>query len=71
VCLERVIKNKDEPIVMVRPFTMVPNVIELSYYSNVLLPHFVLDSVVGEFNSTNLLSHCYHLILLGSINQER
>ncbi|PNF43320.1 Glycerol-3-phosphate acyltransferase 1, mitochondrial [Cryptotermes secundus] len=43
---ERVIKSRDESVVMVRPFTMVPNVIELSYYSNVLLSHFVLDSVV-------------------------
>lgn len=48
---ERVIKSRDESVVMVRPFTMVPNVIELSYYSNVLLSHFVLDSVVGECQS--------------------
>jgi len=29
---------------------MVPNVIELSYYSSALLSQFVLDSVVGECN---------------------
>lgn len=46
---ERVVKERDEPFVMVRPFTMVPNVIELSYYSNAVLSHFVLDSVVGEW----------------------
>lgn len=50
VRLERVIRDGDEPVMMVRPFTAVPNVIELSYYSNVLLPHFVLDSVVGEYS---------------------
>lgn len=43
---ERVIKSRGEPVVMVRPFTMLPNVIELSYYSNVLLSHFVLDSII-------------------------
>lgn len=47
---ERVLKNGDEPVVLVRPFTMVPNVIELSYYSSALLSQFVLDSVVGECN---------------------
>lgn len=29
-----------------KPVTMVPNVIELSYYSNSLVPHFALDSIV-------------------------
>jgi hypothetical protein len=48
---ERVLTNEDEPVVMVRPFTMVPNVIELSYYSSALLSRFVLDSVVGECDS--------------------
>ncbi|KDR22088.1 Glycerol-3-phosphate acyltransferase 1, mitochondrial [Zootermopsis nevadensis] len=43
---ERVLKEGGEPVVMIRPFTMVPNVIELSYYSNALLSHFALDSVV-------------------------
>jgi hypothetical protein len=45
---ERVLTNGEEPVVMVRPFTMVPNVVELSYYSSALLSQFVLDSVVGE-----------------------
>lgn len=43
---ERVLTNGEEPVVMVRPFTMVPNVVELSYYSSALLSQFVLDSVV-------------------------
>ncbi|XP_055616863.1 glycerol-3-phosphate acyltransferase 1, mitochondrial isoform X2 [Toxorhynchites rutilus septentrionalis] len=30
----------------VKPITIVPNVIELSYYSNSLAPHFALDSVL-------------------------
>jgi hypothetical protein len=69
VCLERVIRDGDEPVMMVHPFTVVPNVIELSYYSNVLLPHFVLDSVVGEYNFTDLLSYC-HRISLELLHQE-
>jgi len=55
---ERVLKNGDEPVVMVRPFTMVPNVIELSYYSNTLLSQFVLDSVVGEWNCGPVYAQC-------------
>ncbi|XP_055542737.1 glycerol-3-phosphate acyltransferase 1, mitochondrial isoform X2 [Wyeomyia smithii] len=30
----------------IRPITMVPNVIELAYYSNSLIPHFALDSIM-------------------------
>lgn len=30
----------------VKPVTLVPNVIELAYYSNSLIPHFALDSIV-------------------------
>ncbi|PSN51272.1 hypothetical protein C0J52_11784 [Blattella germanica] len=44
---ERVTKPGEEPTIMIRPFVMVPNVIELSYYSNMLLSHYVLDSVVA------------------------
>lgn len=33
--------------VMIRPVTMLPNVIELSYYSNCVLPHFILEAVVA------------------------
>lgn len=29
-----------------KPVTLVPNVIELAYYSNSLVPHFALDSIV-------------------------
>lgn len=29
-----------------KPVVMVPNCIELSYYSNSLVPHFALDSIV-------------------------
>jgi len=55
---ERVLKDGDEPVVMVRPFTMVPNVIELSYYSSALLSQFVLDSVVGECNCGPVYAQC-------------
>lgn len=30
----------------IKPVTMVPNVIELAYYSNSLIPHFTMDSIV-------------------------
>ncbi|XP_035780299.1 glycerol-3-phosphate acyltransferase 1, mitochondrial-like isoform X2 [Anopheles albimanus] len=30
----------------IKPVTMIPNVIELSYYSNCLLPHFALESII-------------------------
>ncbi|XP_053671320.1 glycerol-3-phosphate acyltransferase 1, mitochondrial [Anopheles nili] len=30
----------------IKPVVMIPNVIELSYYSNCLLPHFALESIV-------------------------
>lgn len=29
-----------------KPVTMIPNVIELSYYSNSLVPHFALESIL-------------------------
>lgn len=29
-----------------KPVTMIPNVIELSYYSNSLVPHFALESII-------------------------
>lgn len=29
-----------------KPVTMIPNVIELAYYSNSLVPHFALDSIM-------------------------
>lgn len=30
----------------IQPITMVPNVIELAYYSNSLIPHFAMDSIM-------------------------
>ncbi|XP_046667769.1 glycerol-3-phosphate acyltransferase 1, mitochondrial isoform X4 [Homalodisca vitripennis] len=33
--------------VVVTPVTILPNVIELQYYSNGLMPHFVLEAVIG------------------------
>ncbi|XP_015514001.1 glycerol-3-phosphate acyltransferase 1, mitochondrial isoform X2 [Neodiprion pinetum] len=37
---------RNEVIVAIRPVSILPNVIELSYYSNSMLVHYVLDSVV-------------------------
>uniref|UniRef100_A0A1B6DIG6 Phospholipid/glycerol acyltransferase domain-containing protein n=2 Tax=Clastoptera arizonana TaxID=38151 RepID=A0A1B6DIG6_9HEMI len=48
----------------IAPVTVLPNVLELSYYGNALLPHYVLEAViVKSFNSlqrkseTNQVSH--------------
>ena len=34
------------------PEVDLPNVIGLSYYSNTVVSHFVVEGVVGEFNDT-------------------
>lgn len=49
VMREKKRKNPDstEYVEVITPVTMLPNVIELSYYSNALLPHFMLEGVVG------------------------
>ncbi|XP_058450129.1 glycerol-3-phosphate acyltransferase 1, mitochondrial isoform X2 [Malaya genurostris] len=41
-----VTKEKRGTQMFIKPVTMIPNVIELSYYSNSLIPHFVIDSIV-------------------------
>lgn len=40
-------RERDSEGVVITPVTILPNVIELSYYSNVLLPHFILEAVVA------------------------
>ncbi|XP_058793688.1 glycerol-3-phosphate acyltransferase 1, mitochondrial isoform X2 [Phymastichus coffea] len=37
---------KSQMITAIRPVSILPNVIELSYYSNTLLVHYIMDSVV-------------------------
>lgn len=46
---ERKKKSSDstEYVEVITPVTMLPNVIELSYYSNALLPHFMLEGVMA------------------------
>uniref|UniRef100_A0A182QUZ3 Phospholipid/glycerol acyltransferase domain-containing protein n=1 Tax=Anopheles farauti TaxID=69004 RepID=A0A182QUZ3_9DIPT len=41
-----VTKEQRNGQLFIKPVVMIPNVIELSYYSNCLLPHFALDSIV-------------------------
>ncbi|EAT41268.1 AAEL007080-PA [Aedes aegypti] len=41
-----VTKEKRAGQMFFKPVTMIPNVIELAYYSNSLVPHFALDSIV-------------------------
>lgn len=47
---------------IIKPVAMLPNVIELSYYSNTLVAHFAIDSLIA----TSLLS----LDLNGFISEE-
>lgn len=39
---------KSTDAVTVKAASNLPNVIELSYYSNTLLMHYVMDSVIGK-----------------------
>lgn len=41
-----VLKETRNGQLFIKPVTLVPNVIELAYYSNSLIPHFALDSIV-------------------------
>ncbi|KAL1138084.1 hypothetical protein AAG570_009779 [Ranatra chinensis] len=43
-----VLKERSSDCVVIKPVTVLPNVIELAYYSNTLLPHFVLEGIVGS-----------------------
>jgi len=40
-------KERTSDGVMITPVTMLPNVIELQYYSNALIPHFIMEAVIG------------------------
>lgn len=37
---------KSKTVIAIRPVSILPNVIELSYYGNTLLSHYVMDSVM-------------------------
>ncbi|XP_067010408.2 glycerol-3-phosphate acyltransferase 1, mitochondrial isoform X2 [Anabrus simplex] len=39
-------ESEPEPVVYITPVTMLPNVIELSYYSNAVTPFYILDAVL-------------------------
>ncbi|XP_065173750.1 glycerol-3-phosphate acyltransferase 1, mitochondrial isoform X2 [Atheta coriaria] len=65
-------KEKDKHEEYIRPVAMLPNVIELSYYSNALVPTFALDSLIaislfamdlskGYVDQTDLIEHCTRL----------
>jgi len=41
---------KSTSVTMIRPVSFLPNVIELSYYSNTMLIYYVMDSIVGKAN---------------------
>lgn len=39
---------KSNVVTAIRPVSILPNVIELSYYSNTMLLYYIMDSVVGK-----------------------
>lgn len=39
---------KSNVIIAIRPISILPNVIELSYYSNSMLLYYIMDSIVGK-----------------------
>lgn len=39
---------KSNVIIAIRPISILPNVIELSYYSNTMLLYYIMDSIVGK-----------------------
>jgi len=39
---------KSNVVIAIRPVSILPNVIELSYYSNTMLLYYVMDSIVGK-----------------------
>lgn len=41
-----IVREKRNGKIFIKPQVQVPNVIELTYYSNSLIPHFALDSIV-------------------------
>lgn len=41
--------SSEEPDYFVTPVTLLPNVIELSYYASALAPVFALESIVGKY----------------------
>lgn len=57
---------------IIKPVCILPNVIELSYYSNCLIQHFILKSIIatalsaidfssGYVNEEELMQHCLEL----------
>ncbi|CAH0555865.1 unnamed protein product [Brassicogethes aeneus] len=40
-------KEKQNDQITIKPNVMLPNVIELAYYSNILVTHYALDSIIG------------------------
>lgn len=55
-------KEKRNNTVFIKPITMLPNVIELSYYSNSVLPHFILEAVVSRSINTLLKENTTNVI---------
>lgn len=52
-----IIREKRGLQVFIKPIIDLPNVIELSYYSNSLVPHFALDSIVVTAMVKELNAH--------------
>lgn len=58
-----IIKEKKGDEIIIKPVLIQPNVIELSYYGNCLLPYFAMQSIVGkqhiDINKINKFSSLY------------
>ena len=39
------------PSTIVKPVTILPNIIELAYYSNCVLPAYAMEAVIGQLIS--------------------
>lgn len=51
-----------------KPVTTIPNVIELSYYANSLVSHFVLDAII--ISTATKLSHAHEKQFPNSVSNQ-
>lgn len=59
---------KSNVVIAIHPVSILPNVIELSYYSNTMLLYYVMDSVVGKiFNAIGSFDSVTKSIVIFSV----
>lgn len=47
---------KSNVVIAIRPVSILPNVIELQYYSNTVLLYYVMDSIIGKIKNAQSAS---------------